>query len=183
MSAIADRWPELMAAFAFGIIGTRWSRLRAHRRLRAWIAEELVETQTAMRLRADPMGGWTRDGVREEWMLDPYAMRVNFLVNLARAEGLRAREVDGIKAYLDHLRAFFSVWAKSKYRSDAFQRAYEHTRSALEDSVQALGRRRRHRKAIEELKLFDRPDTAEKGSSGQAFDAASALPVADPIAD
>lgn len=181
LNAAADRWPELLVAFVFGILGTRWSRLKAHHRLRAWIAEELVETQTAMRLRADPIGGWTKDGVREEWMLDPYAMRVNFLVNLAKSEGLSPARVDAIKTYLGHLRAFFGVWAKAKYRSDTFQTAYEQTRSGLEEAVEALGRKRRHRKAIEELKLYDRPDSAENGSSSlslNALDTRSANPKA-----
>lgn len=177
LAALSERWPELVVAFVFGILGTRVSRFRAHHRLRTWIAEELVETQTAMRLRADPIGGWTRDGARAEWMLDPYAMRVNFLVNLAKTEGLSAAQVDAIKAYLEHLRAFFTVWANSKYRSDTFRRAYEQTRSGLDDAVRVLGRRKRHGKAIEDLKLFDRPDSAETASTSLAIDPTSAGPA------
>ena len=175
--ALLERWPELIVATAFAFVGTRWSRFRAHRRLRDRIAYELVETQKAMRRRADPLGGWTKDGTREEWMLEPYAMRVDFLVKLASEEGLPASAVDSVENYLDCLQAFFSVWAKSKYRSETFQTAYEQTRTSLEGAVQALGRRRRHRKALAKLKLFDRPESADNRSGSLALDPLNAGPA------
>lgn len=166
LTALSERWPELVAALVFTFVGTRWSRLRAHQRLRDRIAFELAETQRAMRDRAAPLGGFKRDGIREEWMLEPYTMRVDFLARLSNTEGLGSDAEIAITAYRDELKAFVQTWAEARAKARGFREAYMATCDRLEASLKALGRRRKYRSELDKLRLFDDPVDAD--TSGRA---------------
>lgn len=166
LTALSERWPELVAALVFTFLGTRWSRLMAHIRLRSWLAKELVATQRAMRDRAAPVGGWSKDGARELWMLEPYTRRVEFLSTLAHREGLGTKVETTIDGYLNELNGYIAAWSGAKYRGGDFQKAYTDTWCQLERSLRVLHRLGPYKQELERLQSYKAASTAKSEASG-----------------
>jgi hypothetical protein len=169
-SALRERWPELLSAGAFGALSWFWSRVRTRMRIGQRIAAELVATQVALRHRADPSTGWRQHDLRDEWMLEPYVRRVDFLQGLATAEGLSANAAEAVADYQHRMQEFIRVWANAKRRSNDFTGAYKETIDALSRSLIGLRRHGRYRARLATLALAPR----DNGGTTQGADDAGA---------
>lgn len=162
--ALISRWPELIVAAVFGSLSWYWTRLRTRFRIGRRVATELVETQVALRHRADPSSGWKEQDAREEWMLEPYVRRIDFLQGLTAAEGLSIDAVEAVTRYQHRMEDFIRVWSGARRRRDEFQKAYAETMEALSDALFRLRRRGRYKSHLTELALAPPADRGDPAS-------------------
>ena len=158
LDALGSRWPELLVAAAFGSLSWYWTRLRTRFRIGRRVATELVETQVALRHRADPSTGWKEQDAREEWMLEPYVRRIDFLQGLTAAEGLSVDAVEAVTRYQHRMQDFIRVWSNARRRRGEFQSAYSETIAALSDALRRLKRHGRYKSRLTELALAPSAD-------------------------
>lgn len=164
--ALRARWPELLVGTSFGMVGWYWTRVRTRFRIGRRIANELVETQTALRNRAFPTGGWREGDPRYDWMLEPYVRRIDFLSDLALAEGLRPSVNDALNVYQHRVEDFIREWSTAARRRDVFRSAYSDSHIALEDALRKLLRYRGRRERMRALSLD--PESREASSQPDA---------------
>ncbi len=161
LDALGSRWPELLVAAVFGSFSWYWTRLRTRVRIGRRVATELVETQVALRHRADPSSGWKEQDAREEWMLEPYVRRIDFLQGLTAAEGLSIDVVEAVTRYQHRMQDFIRVWSNARRRRGEFQTAYGETMAALTDALLRLKRHGRYRSRLAELAFAPRDEGEE----------------------
>ncbi|WP_417471318.1 hypothetical protein [Maricaulis sp.] len=168
VSALRERWPELLSAGAIGSLSWFWTRMLTRRRIGQRIAAELFATQVALKHRADPSSGWRQHDSRAEWMLEPYVRRVDFLQGLAVAEGLSADVAEAVADYQHRMQEFIRIWANAKRRSGDFTAAYRQTSEALARALTGLRRSRRYRSRLAALALPPRDNGAVAPDAGVA---------------
>tara|TARA_R110002072_G_scaffold3901_6_gene27959 strand:+ start:950 stop:1483 length:534 start_codon:yes stop_codon:yes gene_type:complete len=167
VSALRERWPELLSAGVFGSLSWFWFRMRTRIRIGQRIAAELFATQVALKHRADPSTGWRQHDARDEWMLEPYVRRVDFLQGLAVAEGLSADVAEAVSDYQHRMQEFIRVWANAKRRSADFTDAYKQTIEALSRSLTGLRHHRRYRSRLQGLALPPRDNGGSAPGAGE----------------
>lgn len=144
-------WPSrdvilglVFTALSFGV-GWAASRRAGRKRMRSRLADELILSQREMARRAYPDdfdGIWRRDDERSQWMLEPFATRLRFVIsNLGedRAVSSRARELCDV--YVEKVIDFISLWSHVKTRKARYDYRFFVMHDAFVAALTALGPR------------------------------------------
>ena len=169
---LSDRIPEIAAASVFAggtaIVTAIWKGIIVRGRVRRRIAVEIVSIQRQLYERANPSAGWSGNGLRDSWMLDPFLRHINLLKDLAEQENLSDRVKTALEKYYLKASTFVDAWstARARHRNN-FWKFYDEALDAGRDALKRLRRERVHREDIAELQGKARPEDAESGASRQ----------------
>ena len=185
---LSDRLPEIGAAALFAggsaIVTAFWKGVIVRGRVRRRIAVEIVSIQRQLYERANPSTGWSGNGLRDSWMLDPFLRHINLLKDLAEQENLSDQVKTALEKYYLKASAFVEAWstAKARHRNN-FWMFYDAALEAGRDALKRLRRERVHREDIAELQGKARPEDADSAASRQldaGFDPANPSAQSEP---
>mgnify|MGYP000563177424 CR=1 FL=1 len=165
----ASNSTELVSAAIFGGGGAFASALYkgifVRTRVRRRIAREIIEIQSNLYDRSNPPGGWKGDARREEWMLEPFLNHINLLKRLSEQERLKDTITIALVDYHRKSRAFIEAWARARARHHkSFWDPYDEALQAGTRVLQALGRKRAHRRDIANLEGKKKPEDQDNSS-------------------
>ena len=127
----ADFGREFVVATFIFFVGWASSLRRSRGQLKLRLIDELIIAQRELYKHAYP-AQWSRDHVRETWLLTPYVQRVSFIkFNLIQENALKPDQLRELEEYLARIEDFIAMWAQTERRSIRYDEAYERVFAAL----------------------------------------------------